>query len=63
MWTERAPRTLPLTMAEGLEPDLGVAESTVEQAMEMPIWKAPEDTDQQVGVFQGGQGHIYTALL
>lgn len=40
-------------MAEEPEPDLGVAEGSEEQAMEMPSWKTPEDIDPQVGVFQG----------
>lgn len=52
MWTERAPGKLPLPMAEGLEPDLGGAVSTVEQTMEMPSWKAPEDTDPQPGSYE-----------
>lgn len=45
-------------MAEEPEPDLEAAEDAVEPAVdavepvvEMPSWKAPEDTDPQVGVF------------
>lgn len=43
-------------MAEESEPDLGAAKDAVEPAVEMPGWKSPEDTDPQVGVFQGPQG-------
>lgn len=52
---ERAPSELSLPMAEEPEPDLGAAEDAVEPAVEMPGWKSPEDTDPQVGVFQGPQ--------
>lgn len=50
-------------MAEEPEPDLGVAEGSEEQAMEMPSWKAPEDIDPQVGVFHGRQRLIWASLL
>lgn len=49
-------------MAEEPEADLGAAEGAVEPAVEMPGWEAPEDTDPQVGVFQGPQGCIWAAL-
>lgn len=52
----RAPGELSLPMAEEPEPDLGAAEDVVEPAVEMPSWKAPEDTELQVGVFQGLKG-------
>lgn len=50
-------------MAEEPEPDLGVAEGSEEQAMEMPSWKAPENIDPQVGVFHGRQRLIWASLL
>lgn len=39
-------------MAEEPEPDLGVAEGSEEQAMEMPSWKAPENIDPQPGSYE-----------
>ncbi|KAL1770375.1 heme-binding protein 2 [Sigmodon hispidus] len=39
-------------MAEEPEPDLEAAKDTVEPVVEMPGWKAPEDTDPQPGSYE-----------
>ncbi|CAH6778100.1 Hebp2 [Phodopus roborovskii] len=39
-------------MAEEPEPDLRAAEGAAEPAVEMPGWKAPEDTDPQPGSYE-----------